>query len=474
MTTTPQPVVADTIGGGEVKDPGLTHLGNDSPVITKSYSRVFEHYVNNAMDAYGYNETATNGYVDKWMVDEGWQLIPYWNPAIAMSVMDTVHMGAHASAVKVNKLGFKVKLAMIMRQEVAVTSGVTTINNNFASQPYFEVHVDKLHRFDRHVYPRPSTSSTYPTPTPGYSTSLLPNRGYICSEVTSVADGQLPRVVWSQDFTANPTLAADKMIVQKEQGAATAWSQFSTLSEGVREIHSEQDVWGYEWHAKADHWYPIRIPPNYHDNYFNANSANTPLAMPTARDAILAGTAPLNSDNGVNPRGSNHPNCKHNIWQSLNEYTGLWNCQPDIPPDVYVKLNRLLTVEGPMQIMARLIVEYTSELSFMPIETPFTNNSISGNAGTGGGTGWFATSFRLGIPERFSSWGIPDWGAGKRVGPYQEYQPTTLGGSLRLRSARTSPYEKDRRQTHAGKDRSDEEGDEVSFVRPASAGPAGI
>ena len=184
MSTTPSPVTADTIGGGPVKDPqdGGTH--DYAKVETYTFKRCYEHYVNNSVDAYGYTEVYAGSpyqtYLNGLMIDEGWFIIPYWNPAIAMTVNDLTKVSIHSSAVRIKSLGFRVKQAMVMRQEVAVSASTTQINNNFASQPYFETYVDALHEWDREVLPRPATDTIPPSSsfTGGYDPAMLPNGGY--------------------------------------------------------------------------------------------------------------------------------------------------------------------------------------------------------------------------------------------------------------------------------------------------------
>ena len=152
------PVVTGSTNAGNVSiQSNFDHTTQDVDRITKHrYTRTFEHYCSNAMDAFGYSEDVSNGYINKWMVDEGWQIIPYWNPAVAMTVRDCVHLGAEAAAIKVTKLGFKIVHAQIMRQEIVAPGGTTTINNSFASQPYFETFCDTLHFHDPNVAVRPS------------------------------------------------------------------------------------------------------------------------------------------------------------------------------------------------------------------------------------------------------------------------------------------------------------------------------
>ena len=137
--------------------------GEEEPVEVINVKRTYEHYVSNNMDAYGYTQLVTTApAVDVWMLDEGWHLIPYWNVAVAMTQADLNHIGARAQAVRIDKLGYTIKAAQIMRQQITTIAGTATISNTFVPQPYFELFTDDMHRFDNCVYPRPATSTTWP------------------------------------------------------------------------------------------------------------------------------------------------------------------------------------------------------------------------------------------------------------------------------------------------------------------------
>lgn len=109
--------------------------------------------------------------------------------------------------------------------------------------------------------------------------------------------------------------------------------------------------------------------------------------------------------------------------------TSVQNEELNVPTDHFIKLQRLFDQEGPIELFARLMIEYECELSYIPMDTCFTNNLLSGGSSTGGNTGWLSTSYTPGLARRFWSWGIPDIsteGAHNRFNYSKLYQAATL------------------------------------------------
>nr|QKE54933.1 MAG: nonstructural protein [Parvoviridae sp.] len=434
----PTPVAADTVGNVGIGSPPTIHTADIAGVETYHFKRVYEHYVSNAMDAYGYSEETAGGFADKWMIDEGWQIIPYWNPGCAMSPSDIIMIGAKAAAISVDSLGFTVKQAQLMRQELTPVAGVTTINNSFASQPYFEIFEDERHMFDDIVSVRPNTSTTFPPNTMGYDPLMLPNIAMTCAEVPNFTSGQLKRIVWSNSNVSTPgaTWGIDRMVSQVGSGVTNTWSQFSTLNETGRTLMGQDGIqtYGYKWTPKHKDWFPVRMPRTDTDwAGFQGLNTQVPGTIPTRRDYLLNGSAMTSTTNGVNPRGDNLPNCKHNMWQKINLETALPSAPLDLPKDIYIKINRLYDQEGPINLYARILVEYTCSISVIPISTPFNNNMLSGAIAAGGESSWLATTWTPGLARRFSSWGLPNLTSPPLQGSaYQEiYQAATIAGGAR-------------------------------------------
>lgn len=432
--STPAPVVADTVGGGAVKDPGDAGVGSSAPVRTYKYSRTYEHYVTNSMDAYGYNEaidTSDPKRATKMLIDEGWFIIPYWNPAVSMQTNEVLHLGVEAQAIRIKRMGFAVQQAMIMRQEVVSAAGTATITNSFASQPYFEVFKDKLHKFDSWVVPRGVSNTTFVNNYGAYSPVLIGcNSGMTSNEVATFADGLLPRAMWSYDTTDvnwkgyTPDLPLAQAPTSPE--IATPWNIMSTLTSFHREFVNEANCSkiSHSWSGDGS-WYRVGHMPINYNEYASLQGVNdtTPAAFPICRKSILTGAAQTGT------RGNNIPNCKHNIWQALNLGTGINTPTLDVPVDCYLKLNRLLNQEGPMQTTARILVEYTCEIESIPVDNGFGFNSYTGGYGDGGDTATFYNTLALGQDRRFYSWGVPTYTSVRTTEtPYNRiYQPATLG-----------------------------------------------
>lgn len=431
----PIPVVADTVGG-DIEGVIDTTLGSYHKPNSARYSQVFEHYVSNAMDAYGYSQAPAIDPVTSWMVDEGWQIIPYWNPAVSMAVREFLKLGANASAVRVKSLGFTIKQAQMMRQETTIGGGIETVNNTFSSQPYFEIFIDSHNWFHNMVHPRPVNSTTFPLTTPGYNPNLYPNTNMTTNECTSFVQGSLKRTVWAGSDNIQAYDPPDMILSQVGDGV-DSWSQFSTLNEGMRHLKTQDALrgWSFNWQASAVEWYPIRMPSSGSEippaSGFNNN---VPGTFPTRRNFVLAGGSPNAVGGGPCERGDNIANAKHNCWASMNLESTVFNTPNDIPPDVFIKINRLFDQEGPINMYARLLIEYSCELEWLPIDVPFKNNLVTGNLSTNSGqNAWLATSVTLGPIRRFRAWGVPNISQPPLAssGAYSQiYQPATMGANV--------------------------------------------
>lgn len=410
----PTPVQADTAGNATILPVKSQTISDIDPVIKHSYSRVYEHYVTNSMDAYGYSEQSADGMIQKFMIDEGWQILPYWNPAIAMRTQDLNHIGAEGCAIRIDSLGYEIITAQIMRQEIVAIAGTTTISNSFASQPYFEMLEDNLHQWDTMVHLRPGTSTTFPDRAMGYDPALLPNSAYKLQEIPTMADGLLRRAVWSYTAAAGEDTWGQDLISSQvpTTGTPSPWEMYCSYNHLGRHIVSVKDMQGksYTWHNPCEgDWYPMRFPVTATNwGVFEGLQALIPGTFPLSRELVLNGGAMYNSNGGPSVRGANMPNCKHNMWQQVNLETALQSTQMNIPPDHYIKINRLLDQEGGITLNARLLVRYKCDISIIPNDVGFNYSTLSASYGTKGDTTWIAPTYTSGLARRYKSWGIPD------------------------------------------------------------------
>lgn len=444
----PTVTASDSVGGSAGGSTPVIDTTDIPPIETRTFKRIYEHYVSNSMDAFGYSEASTAGFVDSWQVDEGWHLIPYWNPAMGMSEQNYVAFASNAQAISVDKLSFKIKHAQMMRQEITVITGTTSINNTYASQPYFEVYEDDLHKYDDLISPRPATSTTFPIEAMGYSPALLPNLDMTCCEVPSMTAGMLKRSVIGTSNTGLTTWAADKMVSQAATGVTNFWSQFSTLNCTGRKMMSQENLtsYGRSWSAKYKDWYPISMPRQAVDwATFQGLNIQVPGNINTSRKGLMQGTAPQSTANTANPRGDNLPNIKHNMWQKINLETAVPSAPMDVPVDCFIKINRLYDQEGPINLYARILVEYEVTLSKIPLDTEFCNSVLVGAAAGGGDNGFIRSTLTTGMARRYSSWGIPNLASAKaKTSAYQRiYQPATLSSQLKRKRTATTDYEDD-------------------------------
>lgn len=445
----PAPVAADTAGNTSIQQAPPQKISNVDSVIKHRYSRVFEHYVSNSMDAYGYSEASTGGFIDAMMIDEGWHYIPYANPGVAMRPQDLLHIGAEGTAIRVDKLGYEIKHAQIMRQELIPASGVTTINNSFSSQPYFELYEDNLHKWDTLIENRPANATTFPDHTMGVPPTLMPNKNMTVQEVTRMQDAMLQRCVWcyKKSGTGNDASWNQDDIVSQVSlmTGADPWEIYSSMNEQGRTLVGQRDIIGHkhEWtNSQSNQWYPIRMPINATEWALNAGLEDkVPGTIPVIRANLLTGSSMPNSNGAVSTRGTNLPNFKHNIWQPLNLESAVPHAPLNLPTDSYIKIQRLLDQEGPINIYARIVIEYFCEISVLPNDSGFNFNTLTASYGTGGDTPWIATSLTTGMARRFSSWGLPNLTTTPPLGSEYSYskiyQPATFTsvGRKRLRDS---------------------------------------
>ena len=177
-----------------------------------------------------------------------------------------------------------------------------------------------------------------------------------------------------------------------------------------------------------------------------SGSSELPGTFPTSRARLLNGAAPQATTGGNNPRGSNKPNWKHNEWLKTNWETLVPSNRTNMPVDVYIKLNRLVDQEGPVNLWARILIEYECEMSAIPIRTPFNNNVVTGDTVDGGDTGYIASSLTLGLARRFWMWGIPDVSStplqSGNLGYKESYQAATLVNMGKRRRAIGESHDK--------------------------------
>lgn len=408
-------------------------VGHISNPFVKTFHRQYEHYISNNMDAYGYIEDTITGppnSTNAFMIDEGWHLIPYWNPAISMTGIEWNTITAVAGAVKILHLGFKIKKSMIMRNEVTHSGSTTQIQSSFASQPYIEVFRDRLHKYDDFVCPRPATSATIPKPTGGYPTFFVNcNNTFTNNEVTSQAQGLLPRPVWAVNKTApfngytTPSMLSQIPVTPE---TPNAFSVFSTTAEGIREMHGEGSDIHDEWNGPSGP-YPLTIPNTQNFYAGIVDTDELPVVIAASRKGLLTGFAPQ-ADAAVIT--NTIENCKHRHWIERNVQTGLWDPTTDQPHDVYIKLNRMFTPEGAFITQARLLIEYTCTVEVIPNQYGFMGNTIVGAFAQGGDTSYLFTSIVLGQQRYLRTWGCPNIAITPPIGSRRIYQRATLTDTL--------------------------------------------
>lgn len=327
-------------------------------------------------------------------------------------------------AVSIKHLGCRVVKSMVMRNQVGHAGASTTINSTFLREPYFELFRDTLHKYDDFVAQRPATNTTIPKPTGRYPISFVQGNNFMQNnEVTNQLEGFLPRPVWAVQQSApfngyTPQTLLGMLPTSPE--TATPWMSFSTLSEGIRETVGEGGEISQSWSGHGGP-YPITLPQT--QNFFVGGTieAAYPVVIPASRRGLLTGIAPQYGGT-INVLD----NCKHGRWFTRNLATAIPESSRHEPVDLYIKLNRMYTPEGPFDIQARLLIEYTCTVESIPIEGGFNVNSLVGSQAQGGDTSWLASTTAFGRQRDLWSWGYPDQSDAPITGRGGLYQPATI------------------------------------------------
>lgn len=387
--------------------------GEEEPgIIKRSFKRVFEHYVENNMTAAGYTEFLDGSQqVEHWQLDEGWHLIPYWNPAMAMTQTDLTQLHALGEGIRIDRMGFRIINAQMFRTDITAITGVTELSNTFLDKPWWETFVDSAHNFDGLVV---AANTAIGTPnTPGYLV-MISNDNMKAQEVPNFATGLLPRVKWSYARTGTAPYSKMTQDRYRERSGTgdSAFGSHSTLNCAARRAMGTDQLasHGTEWVNKDPHaWYPFNMPQD--------NSIWTALkgyvdginaVFPSVRTNVLNGGA--NGDSvGVVRRGNNLQNMKHNRWAKMDLDTLTPLGQQDNPPDSFIKIQRMHDVASPMRLAGRILVEYYCDVSLMPSADLFM-----GAHNFSGGSGAVTIENRTTVNERTNGplrrwrvWGIP-------------------------------------------------------------------
>lgn len=407
------PVVAqvDSLNGNEGAEQEQFQYGEAEPgLIHRKYKRVYEHYIENNMTSTGYTEIVdANDHVTAWRLDEGWHLIPYWNPGVAMTQGELAQIGALGQGIRIDSLGFKVLNAQMFRTDIAAIQGVTELSNIFVDTPNWETYSDTLHQYEGHVL-----HSTDPNDGqhPGYL-PIYSNNNMTSQEVLSYQAGLLPRVSWAwHHFGTAPYPNVTQDLYRLRRGtAAEPFGVSSTLNATGRQAMSTRALheWGHTWINKDKNaWYPFCAPT---DNTiwpaWKAINDEVPGIFPLQRQSILTGANGPDST-GVVRRGTNIPNMKHNRWAVLDWDTMTALPQHDTPPDMFIKTQRMHDVSSPMRIAGRLLIEYTCSVTIQPSESFYTGSNtaqIGSNSTNVDRTQ--VNEYTTGPGRKWRVWGIP-------------------------------------------------------------------
>lgn len=423
----------DQVGGAQGPPQAPMILGEkDGGIFTKSFSRTYEHYITNNMDASGYTETQTSGIVTNWQIDEGWHLIPYWNPAVAMTASEVTRIPVYSQAVRVKSLGYSIKHAQMFRTEKQVLGGVTTLSNTFCDNPYAEVFCDDRHEFD-YTLQMKSAATTQP---PYGVVITYPNNSMKYNEVSSTTEGLLPRVKWAwnqRPTTATPDAYETRLLQQAGEGA---WAAFSTLNHGARKKMgvTELQQQSYTWHNKNNGWHPHALPQgSIFGTSVTDSGALMPFIWPNNRAGMLSGAAPALGATQFT-RGVNVGNSKYAHWNKIDSISAVEHGINNQPPDHYIKLQRLHDAEGKMDLAAKILVEYTCVLEFQPNTDLFAHPQLTYTAAAGGAfEGNYVNNYvATGRLRDFEPYGIPAFSATQptsEASKYQIYQPASVGPS---------------------------------------------
>lgn len=364
------PTVAQvsSVSGAEGQVPTFQYGEPEPGLIKRSFKRTFEHYVQNNMTATGYTETIINNDVTSWGLDEGWHIIPYWNPAIAMTAQELAEIAVVGDGIRIDSLGFKIKHAQLFRTDITAITGVTEISNTFVHEPYWEYYCDGSHTFEGMVQSITTADTVFKTP--GYPL-LYSNNTMRNMEAVSFADGELPRVKWSWNNGNNPSGSISHDYSFQRRGTQdSAFGVLSTLNDDSRQCMGTGGVVsiGHTWTNKdGGAFYPFMAPQSDTTMWVNRfGTASYPGTFPTRREYILNGTAGQNDDGNANARGSNLPNSKHNRWAKVDWDTMTPQGLNDMPPDCFIKIQRLHDVSSPIRLAGRILVEYFCTVTISP------------------------------------------------------------------------------------------------------------
>lgn len=441
------PVVAqvDSISGDAAEAEAFFYGQPEPGIFSMTFSRTYQHYVQNNMQATGYTETlGGGGILNGWDLDEGWHMVPYWNPGVSMSAGDLAKIAAMGDGIRIDSLGYKIKLAQPFRSDITAITGVTEISNTFTHEPVWETYVDGDHTFEG--MPEPLTTGINTAMTIGY-TPVYPNNNMKSQEATSFATAELPRVKWHwhrNGLAPHAGWSPDDTFPRK--GSADGpFDVMSTLAHSGRQCHGSDAMTGYgvTWNNKDQGaWYPFCVPQGDKSIWPTTNQRNTtwPGTFPLRRDNLLTGAAGLDSENGgANVRGTNLPNSKHNRWQKASWDTALPFGANDLPPDSFIKLQRLHDISSPIRLAGMVIIEYTCRVSVSPsskiyMGVPFTTSgSGTSYENKGANNQWTQGTLR-----QWRMWGIPNLPA------------TTTGSSIISGTVRLPPWVHFEEWTDAG------------------------
>lgn len=412
------PVVAqvDTITG-DSDGSGSFFYGESEPgIFSMSFSRTYQHYLQNNMTATGYTESAGGGgIINAWDLDEGWHMVPYWNPGVAMDSGDLAKIAAMGDGIRIDSLGYKIKLAQLFRCDITTHTGVTELSSTFINEPYWETYVDGDHTFEG--MPAPLSTPISQAMTVGY-TPIYSNNNMKTQEATDFASAELPRVKWHwhrNGLAPHAGWTPDDTLLRKGSSDGP-FEIMSTLSESGRQCHATGAMsnYGVSWKNKdKGAWYPFCVPQGDKSIWPTTNSrqGTWPGTFPLRRDNLLTGAAGLDSETGgANIRGTNLPNAKHNRWQKASWDTALPFGSNDLPPDSFIKLQRLHDISSPIRLAGMVLIEYTCRVSVSPsakllMSIPF---STSGAASVTHENKVASNQWTQGTLRQWRMWGIPN------------------------------------------------------------------
>lgn len=410
--TAPTVAQVDSIALGGGNAPTFQYGEEEHGCVKLHFKRVYEHYLENNMTAPGYQETEiTGGFLGQWSLDEGWHLIPYWNPAMAMTEGDIRRCASMGDGIRIDSLGYKVVNAQLFRCDIKAITGVTELSNTFVHEPYWETYKDVGHKFDGEIVSS-ATASNAPM-TPGYL-PLYTNNFYKNQEVTSFAEGLLPRVKWQWNSTAQAPytkILADNSF-PRASGGDSPYSIMSTLIDGSR-ICMGTDAMpkeSFQWVNKdRGAFYPFILPQGDHSIWaaMTKHTADWPMTFPTNRPDLFSGAPGKQGNGAANPRGTNLQNMKHNRWPIVDLDTLVPRCQTDNPVDCYIKLQRLHDVASPVRLAGRVLIEYNCSVTISVTGMGLAGHnstSVLGNSLEGGYT---SCNYAQGGLRRWRAWGIP-------------------------------------------------------------------